>query len=168
MKSSDKKYRHGFTEPVDYFQNLEQHLLHKDQTSELPNDLGFRLPEGYFSSFESRISAKLLKAEIPIEKISWFKRKEIKYAVAIAACTLFIFSTIRLNSTKHGSIESLDQTTIANYLEEGNEKIDYFDLMALYGDEEIGDLNFENQSFSDADLEEYLINTMDDTTLLIE
>jgi len=168
IKMKDKKHKHGFKTPEDYFESFEERLFNKLSEGKLPEKSGFIAPEGYLDSFEDRL-LKRIEDEKSVTKVRpLFGKRTLMYAAAIAACAVLVFSVFNLQQTKSIQIQDLQLSSIENYIDEGNLELETYEVLALFEDEEVTNLALENNFFSEENLEEYLLENLDDTTLLIE
>ena len=65
-------------------------------------------------------------------------------------------------------MKNLPFSSIDSYINEGNLGFDSYDVIALLNDEDVSNLNFETNIFSEENLENYLLENIDNTQLLIE
>jgi hypothetical protein len=163
MKKGDK-YNHGFKAPDDYFQDFEERLFSKLKEAELPKKHGFDVPDGYFEDLEERILQNVAQ-ENAVKVIPLFKRKTIIYAASVAASAALVISVYTGSGDQEISLQVAD---IEAYIEGDAMDLDSYDIAQLLSDDELDNLAFENEIFSQESLEDYLIENLDDTTLLIE
>jgi hypothetical protein len=109
------------------------------------------------------ISFKIKTKVIPL-----YKHKTFLYITSIAACAAIIFSVTLTKSSISNTINDVQISNIDDYIERGNLDLDTYDLMAMLGDEEIEEISAENIIFSEDNLEDYLMDNLDDTSLLTE
>ncbi|MDT0556803.1 hypothetical protein [Patiriisocius hiemis] len=164
MKSN--KYKHGFKVPSNYFDEFEEKLFNTLESQTLPKETGFKVPEGYFDSFDVSIPSKTIEV-IETKVVPLYKKPSFIVAASIAACIAIIFSVINFGNTT-SSIDTIDFASLESYIETGNLDIETYELEAMLDQEIIEDLSNTMVTFSDENLEDYLLNNIDDTTLLIE
>ncbi|MEZ4818107.1 MAG: hypothetical protein R2776_09095 [Flavobacteriaceae bacterium] len=163
---SNKKYTHGLKTPPSYFNTLEEDIFIKIAEEKLPNDLGFKVPSGYFNSLETQ-----LLIEIPTKKeptvISLFSKKNLGYAAGIAAIlfiALFVVFTPKTNT-----LDAIQTSEIEAYVSNGNIDLYTQDIAQLLTEDDLESLQIEETVFfSEENLETYLLETINDTSLLIE
>jgi hypothetical protein len=163
MKKEDK-YNHGFKAPDDYFQDFEERLFSKLKEAELPKKHGFDVPDGYFEDLEERILQNVTQ-EKTVKVIPLLKRKTFIYAVSVAALAALVFSIFTKNTDGEILLQIAD---IEAYINADAMDLDSYDIAQLLSDDELDNLAFENEIFSQENIEDYLIENLDDTTLLIE
>ena len=163
MKKEDK-YNHGFNAPDDYFEGFEERLFSKLKEAELPKKHGFDVPNGYFEDLEERILQNVAEENI-VKVIPLFKRKTFIYAVSVAACAALVFSIYTKNTNEEIPLRIAD---IEAYINGDAMDLDSYDIAQLLSEDELDNLTFENEIFSQENLEDYLLENLDDTTLLIE
>ena len=161
-----QKNIHGFKTPQDYFENFEAALLAKMEAEKLPKETGFTVPEGYFNELENKVLKRVSQDENETKVVSLFSKKRVLGIVAIAASIALIVTLF--NKPQAASFEDLQATTIADYFSEGNSDINSNDLIALLDDETITTLTLETELTSEENIENYLMDALDDNTLLIE
>ena len=165
MKS--KKHIDGFNTPKDYFEDFEDRLFSKISEESLPKESGFAVPEGYFDQLDSSILQKTNTTVPPSKVIQLFSKKTIAYAITIAACAMLIFSIRNPNQTLT-TIETIDFSSIKIYLEEGNIELTNYDLISLLTEEDLNSLLVDEILIPEETIEEYLIENINDTSILIE
>ncbi len=163
----NKKQNHGFDLPKNYFEDFEDRLFIKLSEDKLPKESGFGIPDGYFDQLEDRVLKRVTVSEEQGKVIPLFSRRTLAYAVAIAACAVLVFSLVNNNNTIN-NIETIEISSIESYIEEGNLGIDSYDVASLLKEEDINNISLENDLFSEELLEEYLLENIDDSSILIE
>lgn len=163
----DKKHNSGLNVPKNYFEDFEDRLISKLSEDVLPKESGFKTPKGYFDQLDSSI-LKSVDALVSSSKvIPLFSIRTIAYALAIAACTILIFSIRNANQTLT-TIETIDISSIKTYIEEGNIEITNYDLISLLTKEDLNALLVDENLISEETIEEYLIENINDTSIIIE
>ncbi|NND63479.1 MAG: hypothetical protein HKN48_09835 [Flavobacteriaceae bacterium] len=162
--SKEKKYKHGFKTPEDYFENLEERLFTNLNSEQLPEKSGFGVPQGYFDTLEEKVMEKV-KLEAQPKVVSIFRRKTFIYAASIAACAALVF-TLYTPSTITG--DDIQLSEIEEYIESDQLDLDTYDIAQLLTDDDIEGLTLDEELFSEETLETYLLENIDDTSLLIE
>lgn len=162
----NKKHEHGFKVPSNYFDEFEEKLFNAIENQSLPKETGFTVPEGYFDSFSVSIPSNTLEVS-ETKVVPLYKRPSVLVAASIAACIAIVFSVINFGTTT-SSIDAIDYASLENYIETGNIDIETYELEAMLDQEVIEDLSNSMVTFSDENLEDYLLNNINDTTLLIE
>ncbi len=151
---------------------------------------GFKTPDKYFETFESKLNARVMSEEsikginnpgfkIPndyfetlndniLEQVSkpntrvitLFNKRNLTYVSGIAAALLIAFAVF-FNEGVTPDIESLDAEVVKSYLQD--EDISSYELAALLTDEELSDINSEimEDAFHEESIETYLIDHID-------
>ena len=163
----DKKHKEGFDLPKGYFEEFENRLFNKINSEILPKNNGFTVPEGYFKTLDEKISTNIANVSSQPKVISIVSRKTLLYAVSIAACAVLIFSLINLNNEEI-TINDIDFTSIESYIEEGNIEITNNDLISLLTEDDLNELTIEESLIPEELIEEYLLDNIEDTSILIE
>jgi len=162
--NKEDKYEHGMKVPEGYFDSIEERLASKLSEDQLPKDTGFTTPDDYFATFEETLLRKV--NETPVVKvIPLYKRKAVLYAVSIAACLLVSISLF------YPSVEDTTAPNLAEleaYYEAGNISYDTQDIALLLTDTDLEALPVADEEVSLENLENYLLENLDDNTLLIE
>lgn len=163
-----KKHTHGFKTPDGYFDQFEDALFDQLKLEGMPKETGMTAPDGYFDSVEAAIFSKLEDTEKSPKVISLFNKKTITYAVAIAAALALIITLALPAINGSTEVEELPLADIESYLQ--NDKLDWdsYDVAAMMTDEELNSLSMETDLFNEENLEDYLLENIDDTSLLIE
>lgn len=163
----DKKHKEGFDIPNDYFEEFENRLFNKINIELLPKDSGFKVPEGYFNEVDEKIIHQVKKPINKIKVISIVSRKTILYAATIAAVAVLIFSIVN-NQNEVLTLDEIDFSSIKTYIEEGNIEIDNSDLSLLFTEEDLSAIMLEENYISEEILNEYLLENINDSSILIE
>lgn len=122
---------------------------------------GFKIPDGYFDEFPSKLMGRLSQEEPRVIPIT--SKKNWMYAAAailVSAMVVPVYNTLKKPSTE------LDQTAIENYLANHTnisevdyaELLDEKDIQNLQIDSNIEDKSIEDLLSTNSDLEEYLVN----------
>ena len=157
----------GFKTPENYFGEFEAQLFRKIDEVNLPKSAGFKAPENYFENFEEQVLKTAKNSEKSTKVVSLFPKKYFGYAAAIAACLIIGF-TVFNNTSENENLDALQLATIDNYIEEGNLDMDLYDVTTYINDEDIANLDMEKQQFSNTNLKNYLLENMDEETLIDE
>ncbi|MCZ4318325.1 hypothetical protein O4H26_04920 [Aequorivita viscosa] len=157
----------NFKVPEGYFETFEERLFSKISEENFPKSTGFKVPDTYFENLDERVLAAVTSSEKPKKVIQLFPKKYFGYAAAVAACLLIGF-TIFTNNDSESSLDALQLAAIDTYIEEGNLNFDLYDLTSYIEDKDITNIDFEAQQFSDDDLEDYLLNNLDAATIINE
>lgn len=163
----NKKQINAFQLPEDYFKDFEDRLFNKLNEETLPKQTGFKVPEGYFNQVEDQLFNSLSKTKPDSKVISIFSRKTLFYAASIAAITILIFSLINTKQTLI-TLDEIDIASIENYIDEGNININSYDITSFYTNEDLEKFANENEFISEQSLEDYLLENIEDTSLLTE
>ncbi|MDK2773050.1 MAG: hypothetical protein KYX68_12625 [Flavobacterium sp.] len=110
---------------------------------------GFKIPDGYFENFENKIMKQIENEETKV--ISIFRRKYF-YVASIAATILVVKGIL---FTNNNNINSIDDTTLENYLVtevSSYDLIDKIDVENIASADDVIELSNDN-------LENYLMNT---------
>jgi hypothetical protein len=164
----DKKGKSGFKVPENYFDNFEKRIFEKIESEIIPKETGFKVPDGYFDNLEDIVLQKLKAEEKSQKVIHLNSRRTWVYLTAIAACLAIIVSIFIKDESIFKQIDSLKTATIENYIDEGYLDLESYEVLALLDDEDLTNINFESDTFSEELLENYLLENSIEETLLIE
>ncbi|GHC52968.1 hypothetical protein [Ulvibacter litoralis] len=166
---------HGFKTPEGYFDSFEDDLFAKIASDELPKKTGFKTPEGYFDSLEEDIMAKVVVSEVKEETLvkepkvlPLFRKQTLAYVAAIAACFILVFSLVNQKESVSDQVNKLQFAAVDTYIDDGNLAIDSYDVVSLLTDDDIDNLSYEDELFSEENLKEYLLDHINEETLLIQ
>ncbi|HPF11307.1 MAG TPA: hypothetical protein PKW08_11490 [Flavobacteriaceae bacterium] len=162
MKETSK-YKHGFKVPDHYFDQLEKTIFDRLQEEGFPKSTGFIAPEGYFDRLGEEITTSL-KMENKSKVIPLYRKRTFQWAAAIAACLLVAFLVTNNTTTQN----QLEMTEVLYYLENGGSGISTLDIAQYLTEEDLSELNVNQNNFSEENLDAYLLENLDDTTLLTE
>tara|TARA_B100000508_G_C11302260_1_gene200460 strand:- start:54 stop:545 length:492 start_codon:yes stop_codon:yes gene_type:complete len=160
----EKKYSNGFKTPPNYFESVEDAVFQKILEEELPKTTGFEVPEEYFSTFEKELFEKIRKEPKKVNVKQLYRQNWFQYSIGIAAC-LVIGLVFFWDST---SVESPEATEIATYIQNDGLDLDSYDIAQLLSEEQIDELIDENNLFSEESMENYILEHLDDPSLLTE
>ena len=164
----EKKHKHGFKVPEDYFDNFEKQLFDKIELETMPKETGFKVPDGYFDKLEDTVLQKLNALEKPQKVIPLNSKRTWGYITAIAASLAIIIMLLIKNESLVKQMDSLKTAAIENYIDEGYLDLQSYEVLALLDDEDLTNMNLENDIFSEESLEDYLLENSIEETLLIE
>ncbi len=163
---ADKKYSHGFKVPSDYFDTLDEALELKMLEGELPQQHGFKISEAYFENFEDSLLGKLKAEDDPVKtKVIQLWPKRLGYVAAIAASLLLGWALLSPSDTI--SLEELPVAEVEQYIQNGHLNLEVYDIAQLLSESDIQEFNTSLQ-FEEAQLESYLMEHLDESTLLME
>ena len=163
---NDKEHKEGFDLPKDYFEEFESRLFNRINIESLPKESGFKVPTGYFNDLDKNIIASVDDSN-KTKIISIVSKKTLLYAVSIAACAVLVFSFINFNNEVI-TLNDIDLSAIETYIEEGNIEITNNDLTSLLTEEDLNELTIENGLIPEELIENYLLDNINDTSILIE
>ncbi len=163
----DKQHKEGFDLPNDYFKEFENRLFDRINIESLPKDSGFTTPKKYFDELDNRISHRVNQTNNTTKVISIVSRKTILYAASIAAIAILIFS-ITNNKNEVLTFDDIEFSSIKTYIEEGNIEIENNDLSLLFTEEDLDNITLEENFISEEILKEYLLDHINDSSILIE
>lgn len=144
------KTKGGFTVPQSYFENMRTHVL--QQTSQTPKEKFYSVPDGYFETSRAAILAQTSHKKSTVRL--WYKLSITKYA---AAAIILISATLYLTkSSIQSNLQSMSDDDIILYLEENSNDIN------------ITDISFVVQSTQLNNEDHYLINTIDEQSIIEE
>ncbi|MFK5982531.1 MAG: hypothetical protein QM499_06430 [Flavobacteriaceae bacterium] len=163
---NNKHKNNGLGLPENYFENFEERLFSKISEDIIPKKTGFSIPEDYFNTLESNVINQINTADKEVKVISIISKKTILYAASIAAITILAFSIF--SNKPATTINDLDIASIENYIENGNIDLNTYELTSLLNDNDFDDLTAENEFITEEQLENYLLENIDDTSILTE
>lgn len=157
------KHKHGMKVPEDYFESFDERLFERMYLESLPEETGFEVPAGYFDAIEEKILQKVNpKPEVKV--IPFFQRNAFMYASGIAATLLLAIFLFINDRPEEFSLELAD---IEAYIDENGMDYDSYDVAQVLTEDDLETLTIQD-IFSEENLEDYLLEHLDDTNLLIE
>ena len=152
----------GYKTPDDYFESFDEKIFSKlniESPLDSIKETGFKVPDNYFESFTDAI---LDKKESKV--IQLFSKTNLIYISSIAAAILLLFNlSIFDNKPTFGN---LDIETVESFIEDEN--ISSYEIAALLTEEQIEENIIIDYSFSEDNIEEYLLDNADIEALMIE
>lgn len=162
----DRKYTHGFKAPAAYFDKLEEALEIRLAEDTLPTEHGMRVPDGYFDTLEDRLLEQVQEAQKQNEpKVRKLWPQQWQYAAAIAASLIIGF--LLFMPKENPSLEELPLAEVEHFIQNDGLEIHLQDVAQLFNDSELQELSIGLQ-FEENQLETYLMEHIDETTLLLE
>jgi hypothetical protein len=168
------KYTTGFKIPEGYFEEFDARMRDKLKEEQLPKDAGFAVPEGYFDAIEE----KILQAETtykwqPFRNAQNYgakphPKKFVYSLVGIAAVLAIILSLFPFGTGAAISFEDLNETAVSEYIQDGALNLTADDLAMYLQDEYFDLLVIPSEEISEENLSDYLLNNLDNNTLLFE
>lgn len=156
-RNLNKIKKPGFKTPENYFEGVEDAVLSQIKLKSIEKP-GFKLPEDYFDTLDEAVMAKVSKKN-DTKVIHLFSRRNLIYASSIAATILLLFNLSIFERNRVTTFDSLDTATVESYIL--NEDIGSYEIASFIDDEEISEENFIEHSFSDENIESYILNNID-------
>ena len=160
-----KKIHHGLQVPPSYFETLEDAIFIKIAEEKLPKVTGFKVPTTYFNSLEDQLLSNCNAKKTP-KVISLTVKTYLSIAASVAAILLVALFVIFNKKTI--SIDSIQTSEIEAYVKAGNLELNTLDIAQLMTEEDIETLHIDAVSFTEENLENYLLESINDTSLLTE
>ncbi|MBJ6367639.1 hypothetical protein [Snuella sedimenti] len=154
----------GFKVPIGYFNSFEDTLLSEIRLKDTLEGQGFRTPEGYFDDVEDSIMDTISSKNNTSKVVRLFSKRNLLYATSVAACFILLFSLPLLNTKI--TWDSLDTETVENYIM--NENVGTYEIAALFNEEDLEEVDFVNHTFNEETLETYLLNHLNIENFIIE
>lgn len=158
---------HGFKAPKGYFGSFDDRLMETIASEGIPKNTGFSAPNGYFESLDERIMDSVLGEEETGKVRPLFDRRFVVAVAGIAASLLLFFSMLQQNSISSEGVQNIETNMLTQYIEEDVD-IDLYDVVAMLETEDVTEITFENSLFKKAAVEEYLLDNVEETTLIQE
>lgn len=155
----------NFKVPEGYFETFEEQLFSKISEEKFPKKNGFTVPQGYFENLEKRVFHTVNAAKNSKKVIPLFPKNYFGYAAAIAACLVLGFSLFT-STINEQNLDALQWSSIDSYIEEGNLNLDIYDLTTMIEDSDISGVEVQNWELSQNALEDYLFENIDTETLI--
>lgn len=163
----NNKHKNGLGLPEDYFENFEERLFSKISEDIIPKETGFSVPENYFNTLENMVTSHVSTPIKEIKIVSLITKKTFLYAASVAAVAIIAFSIFN-NKNSTLTINDFDLASIERYVENENLDYDSYDLSSLLTDDDFEELTSKNEFISEEQLEEYLIEYINDTSIFTE
>ncbi len=107
----------GFKVPEGYFQDFESRMM--AQVTEEEKSFGdnpFKVPANYFEKFGDRVFARIENPPKEGKVVPLFKKKIWSYVAGVAAVAAIFFSSLVINTNGELGFEDLEITALENYL----------------------------------------------------
>ena len=119
MKENRLPYsnKSGFKVPEGYFQEFGSRMM--ERVTENEKDFGtspFKVPENYFEQLGDRVFQKLDDTPEKGKVIPLFRRRSWSYIAGVAAVAAVFFSALTFNENGEIGFDDLDITSVENYL----------------------------------------------------
>ncbi len=163
----EKHDKTHFEAPQGYFEEFEDRLMLRLMEESLPDSPGFAVPAAYMDNLDNSLLEKATASEGRM--ISLFSDRRIYYTVATAACLVLIFTLFRsVNGGTEITLADVPVNSVESFITQGESGIDTYDVLAFMNEEEINALTLESELISEESLEDYIIENLNETSLLIE
>ena len=163
--SKEQQHTHGFKSPQGYFNNLEEDLSLRMSESDIPEETGLGIPENYFDRIEENVMELLNREESKSKVISLWSRNKVWYALAVAASV--ILGWVLFVPFEKNEFNQLPITEVEQYINNGELDLEIYDMAQLLTETEIDELTG-SIKFDEAHLETYLMDHLDESTLITE
>jgi hypothetical protein len=144
MQNKMKTLHTGFKVPDDYFENFETQFNKEDKLTSLKAP-GFKTPDNYFENIDETILSKIRKSKVIPLKRNFF----IKMAGWAIAASLLLFFSISKFNLNNDPINTVADTEIEAWLEEGLVSFNTFDIEYVFSDEDLDLIAEETDEVSD-------------------
>lgn len=119
MKKNRLPYNNksGFKVPEGYFQDFQSRMM--ERVTEGEKDFGanpFKVPENYFDQLAGRVFEKIDTPPKKGKVIPLFHQKTWSYIAGVAAVVAVLLSAVLFNDNNEIAFEDLDITAVENYL----------------------------------------------------
>lgn len=162
MKLQDKK--DGFGVPDGYFAGLTDKVMQQIAENEslgIPEMKdGFTVPDGYFESFAQRLQQRLEQPEPKV--VPLFNKRRFYFAAASVAAVAVVALAVFTNRPQGISFDDLASSDIENYLYNSEPTLTDMDLAEALPIHELEVDDVLEHQLSDANIEEYLDNHIED------
>lgn len=151
--------------PDNYFSSFQERLQVQIEFEEIVGPkkaTGFKVPEGYFTHFPEKV---LQQTKQPTKVVSLFKSKWFYSAASVAAIILFIF-ILKPFDTEY-TFDTIENDTIAEYLETNTVFLSAYDVGALLTDDELQNISNTIQ-LEDTEVLDYLDTITEPYDLMIQ
>ena len=150
----------GFKTSEDYFASLEDVVLSKlieQQIDSKFDSNGFRVPKGYFETFDKKVLDSL-KISDQSKVIPLFQWKKIAYVSGIAASIFLVINLFFTNSNQL-TFDDLETASIENYLIDHD--MNAYDIAPYLGSIDLNSDDFVENNLNASEIEDYLLQNSD-------
>ncbi len=154
--------------PENYFIDFQERLHVQIEFEEIVGTkkaTGFTVPDGYFANFPEKVSQQIKQTEQPTKVVSLFKTKWLYAAASVAAIVLLVFILKPFDTTY--TFDSIENDTIAEYLETNTVFLSAYDVGELLTDEELENIS-NTIELEDTEVLDYLETITDPYDLMIQ
>lgn len=162
---NNKFKSNNFKIPDGYFDSFEENLFHKLNNKAHSNNDGFNVPNNYFDSVENNVLNKLDFSITNTPKVIPLKNNFIRKFIPISvAASLLLFFGISLLNNEKPNLNNIASNEIEIWIEDNLDQIDSYVISDVYSDTIL-----ENTSdiFNDDDIINYLENSNSNTEFII-
>jgi hypothetical protein len=159
----ERRHTKPFKVPDAYFDSLEERTV-ENVSLGIPKDAStFAVPPSYFTNLEKEINDRIVVPQPPKQPISL--RTKWTWAAAIAACAALAVTVFSLRESAYDA-DTVTPLAIETYLHDHLVEYDTYDLAPLLSDRTLSNLLDESAALSQENLTDYLLEHIDETTLL--
>lgn len=155
----------GFKAPKGYFDTLEDEIISNIKLNDTLKikSTGQKTPESYFDSLEDKVFERISNSNKDVKVVSLFSRKNMFYAASIAAAIVLMIMVV---VPSNPSFSNLELETVEHYIFEEDYSSD--EIAALLSDEELEEILFSEDSYTEENLEDYILDNATIEDLIIE
>lgn len=169
--NNKSNYTPNFKVPDNYFEELDERIMQNIRLEGVPKETGFSVPDDYFNTVEKSVFQQIHK-EVPTpmtapKVIPLYKRPVFIMTTSIAACVALLVAIVNLNSGT-AELDTIQETAISTYIEEGNLDYTYNDLLIYFQEMDLNSILSASDGISNENISDYLLNNLDDSSLLTE
>ncbi|MEN8123782.1 MAG: hypothetical protein ABFR32_01530 [Bacteroidota bacterium] len=140
----------GFVVPDQYFENVNNEILSKIKSVQIPTQTGFEAPKNYFDDIEINTTNKKPKSKV-VNLFSNHYKKFINIAVA-ASFLLFVGVKYFANKQETISLNDISAIEIENWMDEYSIGFNSYDIAEVYEDIDINN----NSIYFEDEISDYL------------
>lgn len=164
----DKKDTRGFQVPEGYFDQFQEEMEIRLLEEQLPKHPGFSLPTGYLESFPEILTRQLdTSREVRNPAVISLRRPKTWFAISAVAASILLIFWFSFPSNDINSLDAVPLSAVDAYIQQGGMELETNDIAELLSEDDIESLHTE-MAFEDASMEAYLLEHIDESTLLME
>ena len=158
-KHSDKGKDQGFRLPEDYFKTFESRAGHAARFKDaMPQNPGFGIPENYFEHFEERLHQNRIGKHSPALRGKGYSKR---YYYAAAAIGVFLISTLIGKQDPGYGFSQVETADVQWLLDTGVLDISESYLMENSRATDLADISITDDLLDPNSLEEYILDELD-------
>lgn len=150
--------KNDFRLPKEYFENTVDSTLHLIQLEKSLRELDYKVPDHYFENLGNRVVSKIQNDNSggTVRKFNFRLRQIASIAAMVIVVAGIFFIRNNKPETSTFNLSQIDDETLIEFI--ATQDIDLKNISEVLDEQQINEMNFQNESIEDSELNELIEN----------